>query len=152
VRVIDLDDEEAAHARDRPLPAPDNVSREFWSGAARGELLFQRCPSCGHAQLYPRALCVRCGATPEWEAASGAGEVHTFTVIRQNLAQPFRELGPYVVAMIELAEGPRMMSNVTHVAPEAVTVGLEVTAYAVRVQDDLGIPYWRPVATGESEP
>ena len=146
MRVIDLDDDEAAPVRDRPLPQPDNVSAHYWAEAARGVLAIQRCAACGQAQFYPRALCARCGGDTAWEEASGQGTVHTYTVIRQNLAPPFAALGPYVVAMVELAEGPRMMSNVTHVDPDDVRVGLAVTCYAVRVRDDLGIPFWRPAA------
>ena len=147
MKVIDLDHPDAAHAVGRPLPEPDNTSAPFWSSAAEGALLFQRCPSCGHAQFYPRPLCIRCAGPTEWAEASGEGSVHTFTVIRQNLAPPFGDLGPYVVAMIDLVEGVRMMSNVTHVDPADVRVGLAVTAYSVKVRADLGLPFWRP-ATG----
>jgi hypothetical protein len=89
-------------------------------------------------------MCVHCGADVEWEEASGDGVVATYTVIRQNLAPPFDTLGPYVVAIIELAEGPRMMSNVTHIDPSLVRVGLAVACYAIRVRADLGLPFWRP--------
>ena len=79
----------------RPLPRPDNVTAPYWEAAARRELLIQRCPACGHRQFYPRALCTVCAADPEWERASGQGTVHTFTVIRQNYAKPFRDELPY---------------------------------------------------------
>ena len=142
--VFDLADSEAAHARGRPLPEPDNVSAYFWAEAAAGSLAIQRCTGCNRAQFYPRAICVYCGADTDWEEASGDGVVATYTVIRQNLAPPFDALGPYVVAIIELAEGPKMMSNVTHIDPSQVRVGLAVTCYAIRVRDDLGLPFWRP--------
>jgi uncharacterized OB-fold protein len=129
----------------RPLPAPDNVSRVFWEAAARGEILYQECPSCGRRQLYPRAMCIRCADEPEWRPASGRGTVHTFTVIRQNLAQPFRDLVPYVVAMVDLDEGPRMITNVTDCDPDDVYIGMPVEAYTVAVEDELGLPFWRPV-------
>ena len=148
MNVFELGHPDVAHAVDRPLPAPDNTSSEFWAAVARGSLLFQRCPACGHAQFYPRPLCVRCAAEPEWEEASGEGKVHTFTVIRQNLAPPFGGLGAYVVAMIDLVEGPRMMSNVTHVDPAEVRIGLPVTCYGVKVDDGLGLPFWRPSTGG----
>ena len=144
MKVIGLDHAEAAHAACRPLPEPDNTSAPYWAAAAEGRLVFQRCTECGHAQFYPRPLCIRCAGDVEWEDASGDGTVHTFTVIRQNLAPPFGELGAYVVAMIDLAEGPRMMSNVTHVGPDEVHVGMGVTAYSVKVRDDMGLPFWRP--------
>jgi hypothetical protein len=136
----------AASLGRRPLPLPDNVSAPYWEAAARGEVLYQECPACGHRQLYPRALCTACAAEPEWRRASGRGTVHTFTVIRQNWAEPFRELAPYVVAIVDLEEGPRMMTNVTGCAPEDVHIGMPVEAYTIAVEDGLGVPFWRPAA------
>ena len=132
----------------RPLPAADHVSTTYWEAAARGVVLYQECPSCGHRQFYPRAMCTACAADPDWKEASGKGAVHTFTVIRQNWAEPFRHELPYVVAMVELDEGPKMMTNITHCAPEDVRIGMRVEAYTVPVEDGLGLPFWRP-AEGE---
>ena len=142
--VIAAGDAGAPPMEGRPLPGADAVTAEFWSRAAAGELLFQECPACGHRQFYPRAMCTACAADVEWRVASGQGTVHTFTVIRQNLAKPFRDELPYVVAMVELDEGPKMMGNVTGCEPDDVTVGMPVECYAVKVDDDLGIPFWRP--------
>ena len=129
---------------EKPIPAGGNVIGEFWSAADEGRLVIQHCPACGARQHYPRLLCATCGAEPDWEEASGEGVVHTFTIVRQNGAKPFSDELPYVVAIIELAEGPRMMGNVTGCAPEAVTVGMPVRAYAVHVEDGLAIPFWEP--------
>jgi len=129
-------------AWERPIPAGGNVVGEFWSAAASGRLLIQHCPACGARQFYPRQVCATCGGEPEWEEASGLGVVHTFTVVRQNGAKPFNAELPYVVAIIELAEGPRMMGNVTGSPPEEVTVGMAVRAYAVKVEDGLAVPFW----------
>lgn len=144
MNVLEPGHEDAPPMEGRPLPAPDNTSTEYWAAAARGDLVIQRCDACGEAQFYPRPMCIRCAGDVSWEVASGEGTVHTFTVIRQNLADPFRGLGAYVVAMVELAEGPRMMTNVTHVDPADVRVGLPVVAYAIGVREDLAIPFWRP--------
>ena len=141
LEVVDLSDPAAAHLRDRPLPAVDNASAPYWAGVAQGQLRVQRCDACGEHQFYPRALCVRCAGPVGWVATSGEGVIYTFTIIRQNLAAASQG---YVVAMVELAEGVRLMGNVTHVDLEQVRIGLPVTAYAVRVRDDLGIPFWRP--------
>lgn len=130
----------------RPLPQADHVSGPYWEAAADGDILYQECPACGHRQFYPRAMCTACAAEPEWRRVSGRGTVHTFTVIRQNMAEPFRDQLPYVVAMIELDEGPRMMTNITHCDPEDVHIGMPVEAYAVKVEDGLGLPFWRPAA------
>jgi len=133
----------------RPVPDPDALSAEFWSAAATGELRYQECPECGHRQHYPRLLCTACGSTPRWQASSGRGTVHTFSVVRKNLAPPFDTLAPYVVAVIELEEGPRMMGNVTHCAPEQVFIGMPVVAYAVLARDDIGVPFWKPTDAGQ---
>jgi uncharacterized OB-fold protein len=106
-------DVRSVDAWERPIPAGGNVVGEFWSAAADGRLLIQRCATCGTRQFYPRQVCATCGSTPEWEQASGRGVVHTFTIVRQNGAKPFSAELPYVVAIVELEEGPRMMGNVT---------------------------------------
>jgi uncharacterized OB-fold protein len=129
---------------ERPLPFHDNVTRPFWEAAADQRLLYQECPACGNRQFYPRAACARCGAEPEWREASGRGTVHTFTVIRQFGGPGFKDALPYVVAMIDLDEGVRMMGNVTDVDPDDVRIGLEVEAYFVPATDTIGIPFWRP--------
>ena len=131
---------------DRPLPQPDHVSAPFWSAAAEGKVLYQECPACGNRQFYPRAMCTDCAAEPEWRVASGRGVVHTFTVIRQNYAKPFRDDVPYVVAMVELEEGVKMMTNITDVDIDAVEVGMPVEAYTVNVEDGLGVIFWRPTS------
>lgn len=129
----------------KPLPALDPVSSVYWRAAAEGRLLIQHCPACGQRQHYPRAVCTRCGGTPEWEEASGRGTVHTFTVIRQNGAPGFRDDGPYVVAMIELEEGPRLMGNVSHPVDE-VYVGMAVRAYVALAEPDVGVVQWEAAA------
>ena len=129
---------------EKPIPDGGNVVGEFWKAAAQGRLVIQYCPACGARQFYPRLLCTTCGGEPEWREVSGAGVVHTFTVVRQNGAKPFNAELPYVVAMIELPEGPRMMGNVTGCPVEDVSIGMPVRAYAVRIEDELAIPFWEP--------
>ena len=70
--------------------------------------------------------------------------MHTFTIVRQNGQAPFADELPYVVAMIELEEGVRMMGNVTGCAVESVHVGMRVEAYSVECGDGLAVPFWRP--------
>ncbi len=130
----------------KPLPATDPVSAPYWQAAAEGRLLIQQCPKCGHKQWYPRALCTACAADPAWLECSGRGEIHTFTVVRQYGAKPFRDELPYVIAMVELEEGPMIMGAVTDCDPETVRIGMPVTVYFVQAADDVGIPYWRPAS------
>lgn len=130
----------------RPLPETDPVSERYWAAAAEGRLLIQRCAACGHRQHYPRAVCTACGATPEWEEASGRGTVYTYTIVRQYGMPPFDALVPYVVAMIDLVEGPRLMSNVVDCAPEEVHIGMEVEAVMRIAEPGVGVPFFRPTA------
>ncbi|HEX6311793.1 MAG TPA: Zn-ribbon domain-containing OB-fold protein [Acidimicrobiia bacterium] len=128
----------------RPIPRPDATSAPYWEAAARGELVVQECPECGRRQFYPRTVCTQCGADPGWLTCSGRGSVHTFTVIRQNHAKPFREELPYVVAMVDLEEGPRMMGNLTGCDPAEVHIGMPVEVYFVRADEGGAVPFWRP--------
>jgi len=130
---------------DRAQLAPGTLDRVFFEAAKRGELLYQRCPSCGHRQFYPRALCTACGGEPAWATAAGRGVVHTFTIVRQNGQPPFKDELPYAVAMIELEEGVRMMGNVTGCPVESVRIGMPVEAYAVECDESMAVPFWRPV-------
>jgi hypothetical protein len=130
----------------KPLPDADNVSAPYWKAGSEGRLLVQECPTCGNRQWYPRAVCTACGADPEWLECSGKGIVHTFTVVRQFGMKPFRDEVPYVVAMIDLEEGPRMMGAVTDCEPDAVRIGMPVEVHFVEAAEDIGVPYWRPSA------
>jgi uncharacterized OB-fold protein len=124
-------------------PVPDPVDTHYWQAAARGELLIQECPACGNRQHYPRALCIRCGATPGWLSASGRGVIYSYTVVRQMGMAPFSEWVPYVVALIDLEEGPRMIGNVVDCEPELVRIGLPVTAVMHRLSPEIAAPEWR---------
>jgi uncharacterized OB-fold protein len=129
----------------KPLPLPDAISAPYWEAAAQGRLLIQECKTCGHRQWYPRAMCTKCAADVEWLECSGKGEIHTFTVIRQMGMRPFRDELPYVIAMVQLEEGPLVFGNVTGIEPDEVRIGAPVGVWFTRAADDIGVPSWRPV-------
>lgn len=133
----------------RPIPAVDKSSSEFWQRCRHGRLSVQKCPMCGHLQFYPRLICGQCGADPELIDVSGAGTVYTYTVVRHNGAPAFRDEVPYVLAMVELLEGPMIMGNVTACRPEDVTIGMQVVVDFVPVSEHIGIPMWRPATQPE---
>ena len=96
-------------------------TRGYWEGAGRGELVLQRCRACGTVQHKPRGVCATCLAgDPESFVASGRGRVHTFTVTHQNQVLPFRDAVPYVMAYVELDEGPRLLTHVVGCDPADV--------------------------------
>jgi uncharacterized OB-fold protein len=130
----------------RPLPLPDQDTEVFWSGAKNGKLMIQRCATCERTQFYPRYFCAACAGDVEWIEASGRGSVYTYTIVRQNATAPFDTLVPYVLAMIDLEEGVRMMGNVVGVPVEEVGIGMEVEVDFVRETDEIWLPMWRRVA------
>jgi hypothetical protein len=123
----------------RPAPIPDADTEPYLTAALEGRMVVQRCKACGHAQLYGRALCTACGGEVEWVAASGRGTVASFTIIRQNHSRPWRDMLPYVVALVDLEEGPRVMTNIVGCEPESVSIGLPVVARFEAVSEQAGI-------------
>ena len=131
----------------KPLPRIDEESRGYWEALARRELYFQRCRDCATKRFYPRALCPAClSSATEWVRASGRGTVYSFTVTYQNQAPGFREELPYVLAIVELDEGVRMMTNVVGCAPDAVRVGMPVQVVFEDVTAEITLPKFRPAS------
>ena len=131
-----------------PVPDLEGEWKPFWDATARGELLIQECVSCRKRQFYPRAICTHCGGEPGWLIASGYGTVYTFSVVRQNLVPPFREMLPYVLAMVDLDEGVRMMTNITDCDLDDVAIGLPVEVHMRKATTGFWVPYWRPRSHG----
>ena len=119
----------------KPLPRLDEESRGWWEALARHELYVQECGACRVRRLPPRALCPAClSGDIAWVKCSGHGTIYSFTVTHQNQAPGFREEVPYVLAIVELAEGPRLMTNIVESPPDAVRIGMAVDV----VFDDAG--------------
>jgi uncharacterized protein len=109
-----------------PEPVPNLETEPFWDAAADGRLVLPRCDSCGTVIWYPRRFCPSCRATSvSWIEASGRGTVYSFTVVRKAPGR-WREAAPYVIAYVELEEGPRVLTNLVDVEPDAVEVGMAV--------------------------
>ncbi|MEE1761753.1 MULTISPECIES: Zn-ribbon domain-containing OB-fold protein [unclassified Streptomyces] len=97
------------------LPEVDGLSRTYWDAAADGRLLLRRCGAagCGRAHHYPREFCPYCWSEDvRWEEASGRAVLYTWSVVHRNDLPPFGARTPYVPAVVDLAEGPRMMTEV----------------------------------------
>ena len=128
----------------KPLPRPDEESRWFWEACRRHELVAQKCRGCATLRTYPRALCPEClSADTEYVRLSGRGRVHTFTVTVQNQAPGFREELPYVMAYVELEEGPRVLTNVIGCPPDEVHIGMPVVVEFEDATDEIGLPRFR---------
>lgn len=129
----------------KPVPTPDALTAPYWKAAVDGRLLIQRCQACGAYQFYPRAHCTSCGADgPAWHEATGRGVVHTFSVVHRNGSPGFADEVPYVFAIVELEEGPRMTANVLDVDPEDVVVGMPVEVTFTPISDEIALPQFKP--------
>lgn len=99
----------------------------FWDACAAGRFVLPRCDACGELVWYPRLVCPTCGShSVSPTEVSGRGTVYSWSVVRRGGPGPFRDSGPYVLAMIELDEGPRLLSNVVECHPDEVEVGMRV--------------------------
>ena len=128
----------------RTLPKPTPETQHFWDGAARGELLLQRCGECQHAYFPPRPFCPRC-ASREVHVfqASGRASLYSY-VINQRPAPGFEP--PYSIAVVELEEGPRMMTNIVDCpqTPEALQLDMPLQVKFERVAQNSVLPLFRP--------
>jgi len=130
----------------RPLPEATPETKEFWEGTKRGELRIQRCRSCGKAYFYPRPLCPHCSSTDvEWFTASGKATLYSY-VINQRPARGFEDMAPYVIAVVQLEEGPRMMTNIVGVEPKPENLPLDMAVEVTfeKQDDDITLPLFKP--------
>jgi uncharacterized OB-fold protein len=124
----------------RPVVTADTAF--FWDGTARGELRIQRCGGCGALRHPPGPMCPACGADkPEYVLAAGTGEVYSY-VVHHHPPVPGRQV-PFVVALVQLTEGVRMVGELLGADPEQVRIGLPVRAEFVTVDGNLTLPAWR---------
>lgn len=133
----------------KPLPQPTPETREFWDGMAKGEFTLQRCnnPACERKPYFPpRPFCPACGSRDVSSfAASGRGTLHSY-VINYRAAPGFEEDAPYAIAVVELEEGPRLMTNIVGVeqTPEALPADLPLVLAPDAVSDEITLPKFRP--------
>ena len=128
----------------RPLPDSRNAGVAYWTAAAQGVLVVPKCESCLRTFWHPRPRCPHCGSgRVDWMRSSGKGTIHTFTVVRQSGDPYFRTKVPYAVAMIDLDEGVRLMSNVVDTPLETLEIGLAVEVLFEAAGDGLAIPLFR---------
>jgi hypothetical protein len=132
-------------AYEKPLPAPSDVSVPFWDGLKAGELRLQHCGDCQRHIFYARTICPHClGERLEWVTASGRGRVYSYTIVRRAMNPAFAEDVPYVFAIVELDEGPRVTTNVVGCAPEAVRVDMPVKAAYDNVTPEIALLKFEP--------
>ena len=129
-------------ARARPLPTPE--TQHYWDGAAAGKLLLQSCTACKHVYFPPRPFCAVCGSREvSVVEASGKATLHSY-VIHHRKVPGFTP--PYAIAVVELAEGPRMMTNIidSPQTPEALVLDMQLEVAFEKLDDKISLPVFRP--------
>jgi uncharacterized protein len=125
-----------------PIPTPE--TQHYWDGAREGELRLQRCDRCSHVYFPPRPFCPDCGAREvSVFSASGRGRLYSY-VINHMKAPGFEP--PYAIAVVELEEGPRLMSNILDCpqTPEALVLDMPLEVTFEKLTDDIALPQFRP--------
>lgn len=129
----------------KPVPVADDVSRPFWDGCKAHKLLIQKCRDCGTPRFPPSAVCAKCQSSEtEWVEVSGRGTVYSWIVVVHPVPREvYGDEVPYVVALIDLEEGVRMVSNIVGCDPHAVTDGMPVEVTFV-AEGDTVLPKFQP--------
>jgi uncharacterized OB-fold protein len=129
-----------------PAPVPNADSLAYWNAARERRLMIRRCKACGQLHFMPRHLCPACWSDElEWVESKGMGSVHSFTIIRRAPMAAFAPRVPYVVALIELDEGPRMMANVLGAQALSIRIGDRVKVTFEDRGDGALVPQFMPV-------
>ena len=127
-----------------PIPAPTPETKHFWEGTRAGELRLQKCAACAKAYFPPRPFCPKCGSRDVAVfKASGKGTLHSY-VIHHRPAPGFTP--PYSIAVVELDEGPRMMTNIVGLpqTPEALQLDMKVKAVFAKMNDEISLVHFAP--------
>lgn len=132
-----------------PVPqlSPSPEAAPFWEGCRQHRLVLPYCTGCRGFFFYPRTACPGCGSRDvTWRQSTGRGEVYTFCIQHQSRLPGFRDATPFVTAIVELAEGPRLMTFLTGVPPDPASIrcGMPVEAVFTELPDGTVLPVFRP--------
>jgi uncharacterized protein len=130
----------------KPLPHPAPESVPYWQAARAHRLELPHCNACGRFWFPPSQLCPHCLAADfKWTPVSGRGRVFSFVTFHRVYHEAFAQEVPYVVALVELEEGPRMLTNIVGATPEAVVCDMPVKVVFDDVADEFAVPKFTPV-------
>jgi len=130
----------------KPRPRPTPETRHFWDGTLVGELRLQRCDDCSNVYFPPRPFCPRCACRSVTVfAASGRATLHSYVINQRAIPDSGFE-APYSIAVVQLDEGPRLMTNIVDSpqTPEALVLDMPVEVTFERISDDVALPLFRP--------
>ena len=130
-----------------PTPAPyvSPETRPFWSATKEGRLVLPFCTACGVAIWYPKAFCSACGSLGvDWREASGEATVYSFSEVHRGEGA-YREAGRFVLALVDLDEGPRMLTNIVDMPAATIAIGQRVRVVFHDAGDEAALPRFAPI-------
>ncbi len=130
-------------SKPRPIPTPE--TRPYWEAVNDGRLTLPRCDACGAWMFPPRPRCAACGGSTSWHELSGRGTLASYVISHRPGPGWQPDEVPFVIALVELDEGVRMMSNLVDVAPDPAALALDMPLVVTFVdRDGQRLPVWRP--------
>jgi len=129
-----------------PLPVIHPLAtKEYWDSCKRHELRIERCSNCGTYRFPPRAACHKCGSLKaEWTKVTGRGKVHSYCVAVEPVHPALKDKPPYSIALVDLEEGARMMTNIVDCDPYDVKIDMPVEVVFEDLTDEISLPKFRP--------
>lgn len=128
----------------KPLPVIDQETAFYWNSLSKGKFFLKKCSNCTKFHFYPRSICPHCYSDKtEWVEASGRGEIYSYTIARRPAGPAYSQDVPYIVAIVDLQEGPRMMSNIVTDRIGDVKIGTRVEVTLEAVTDEVTLPKFK---------
>ncbi|HWK23384.1 MAG TPA: Zn-ribbon domain-containing OB-fold protein [Ureibacillus sp.] len=122
----------------------DDESKPYWDGLKEEKLLIQYCDDCQQHIFYPRTICPHCFSEKiKWQESCGTGKIYSYTVVHQAFG-PFKSEAPFVVGIIELDEGVRMMSRIL-ADKDQIAIDQRVSVIFSKVEDEVVLPYFQVI-------
>ena len=132
-----------------PLPVPNADNAGFWEGCRNHELRIQRCRACDALRHPPRPMCPQCTHMEyEWMRVSGRGTIYSFTIVHGPTLPAFQARAPHNVVVIQLDEGPYIVSNVVDCAAEQIRIGAPVEVVFEDIDQGITLPKFRVLTIG----
>ena len=129
----------------KPLPEVTILTDPFWEGTKQHELRLQLCDDCPAYRFTPKDVCPACASVnATWTAVSGAGTVYSYSVVHRGPGPAFQEDAPYIVVLVDLAEGPRILSHMTECEPDDMKIGMPVNVVFEDVTPEVTLYKFRP--------
>jgi len=130
----------------KPLPEVNGDNNEFWSGCKAHELRFQKCSNCGHVRWPPSILCPACHShETDWIVSCGKGTIYSFIIYHVAYHEGFKDDVPYVVADVQLEEGPRLLTNIVDCPHENLACDMPVQVVWDDVTEEFSLPKFKPI-------